>query len=111
MTVASATDYLLNLREAWAQLPAPPAKLNKKSRSKYVDEEDEEDQDTAWDWLISIVSKPSKDRKEERKKYLEKIGGRYAERYAVTHVAPSVVPNYFPTLRLIEYNITGSSVV
>ncbi|KAI0572948.1 endopolyphosphatase [Pyrenophora tritici-repentis] len=84
VTVASATDYLLNLRQAWAQLPAPPVKSNKKLRTK-----------------------SSKDRKEERKKYLEKIGGQYAERYAVTHVAPSIVPNYFPTLRIIEYNITG----
>jgi len=105
VTVASASDYLLNLREAWAQLPAPPAKSNKKSRSKNVDEG--EDGDSVWAWLVSMFGKSSKDRKEERKKYLEKIGGRYAERYAVTHVAPSVVPNYFPTLRIIEYNITG----
>ena len=110
VTVASATDYLLNLREAWAQLPAPPVKSNKKSRTKYVDQEEDEDEDeenTVWNWLTSVVSRSAKDRKEERKKYLEKIGGRYAERYAVTHVAPSVVPNYFPTLRVIEYNITG----
>lgn len=104
VTVASASDYLLSLREAWAQLPAPPAKSNKKSRSKNTDEEEEE---SVWSLLISKFSKPSKDRKEERKKYLEKIGGRYAERYAVAHVAPSIVPNYFPTLRIIEYNITG----
>jgi endopolyphosphatase len=106
VTVASASDYLLNLREAWAQLPAPPAKSNKKSRSKDFDEEEEEE-DSVWSWLVSKIWNSSKDRKEERKKYLEKIGGRYAERYAVTHVAPSVVPNYFPTLRVIEYNITG----
>ncbi|KAG9186907.1 endopolyphosphatase [Alternaria panax] len=104
VTVASASDYLLNLREAWAQLPAPPAKSNKKSRSNNIDEEEE---DSVWAWLMSKFGKSSKDRKAERKKYLEKIGGRYAERYAVTHVAPSVVPNYFPTLRIIEYNITG----
>ncbi|KAA8625177.1 endopolyphosphatase [Pyrenophora tritici-repentis] len=110
VTVASATDYLLNLRQAWAQLPAPPVKSNKKLRTKYSDEEEEEEEeqeDTVWDWLASMVSRSSKDRKEERKKYLEKIGGQYAERYAVTHVAPSIVPNYFPTLRIIEYNITG----
>jgi endopolyphosphatase len=105
VTVASASDYLLNLREAWAQLPAPPAKSNKKSRSKKFDEEEQED--SAWSWFVFKIWKSSKDRKEERKKYLEKIGGRYAERYAVTHVAPSIVPNYFPTLRIIEYNITG----
>jgi len=106
VTVASASDYLLNLREAWAQLPAPPPKSNKKSRSKNFDNEEEEEE-SMWEWLMAMVGKSPKDRKEERKKYLEKIGGRYAERYAVTHVSPSVVPNYFPTLRIIEYNITG----
>ncbi|KAF1837554.1 Endopolyphosphatase [Decorospora gaudefroyi] len=105
VTVASASDYLLNLREAWAQLPVPPAKSNKKSRSKGVN--GEEYKDSVWDWLVSKVPHRSKDGKEAKKKYLEKIGGRFAERYAVTHVAPSVVPNYFPTLRIIEYNITG----
>ncbi|KAH6861091.1 Metallo-dependent phosphatase-like protein [Alternaria rosae] len=106
VTVASASDYLLNLREAWAQLPAPPPKSDKKSRSKSFDDEEGEEE-SMWEWLMAMVGKSPKDRKEERKKYLEKIGGKYAERYAVTHVSPSVVPNYFPTLRIIEYNITG----
>lgn len=35
------------------------------------------------------------------------LGGKWAERYVLTHVSPSVVPNYFPTLRVMEYNITG----
>jgi len=34
-------------------------------------------------------------------------GGRWGERYVMTLVSPSVVPNYFPTLRVVEYNITG----
>jgi endopolyphosphatase len=105
VTVASASDYLLNLREAWAQLPAPPAKSNKKSHAKASNEDEEEE--SVWAWLMSKASKHKKDDKEERRNYLEKIGGRYAERYAVTNVAPSVVPNYFPTLRIVEYNISG----
>lgn len=36
-----------------------------------------------------------------------KIGGEWAERFMVAHVGPSVVPNYFPTLRVFEYNTTG----
>jgi endopolyphosphatase len=106
VTVASASDYLLDLREAWAQLPAPPTKSKRKSRSISVDAQGE---DSVWDWLMSKMrtSRAAKPDKSERKKYLEKIGGKYAERYSVTHVAPSVVPNYFPTLRIIEYNITG----
>lgn len=82
VTVASASDYLLDLREAWAQLPAPPSKSSKKS------------------------NKGKKD-KDDKKKYLDMIGGKFAERYSISHVAPSVVPNYFPTLRIVEYNITG----
>jgi len=38
---------------------------------------------------------------------LKKIGGEWAERYSVSLVSPSLVPNYFPTLRVVEYNITG----
>jgi endopolyphosphatase len=98
VTVASASDYLINLRQLFARLPAPPTKSNKKSRSKSV-----------WNWLSSKVPKPADGSpgKSAKREYLDKIGGKFAERYAVTHVAPSVVPNYFPTLRIIEYNITG----
>lgn len=38
---------------------------------------------------------------------LGEIGGPYAERYSVSFVNPSVIPNYFPTFRIFEYNITG----
>jgi endopolyphosphatase len=100
VTLASASDYLLDLRNVWARLPAPPAKLS-------VKDLDENEKESIWEWLMSKVSNVSKDKKEQKKKYLEEIGGRYAERYAVSHVSPSVVPNYFPTLRIIEYNITG----
>lgn len=107
VTVASASDYLLDLREAWAQLPAPP-KTTKKSRKTMFSEEEEET--STLDWLAAIITKPSsnsKTDKTDKKKYLDMIGGKFAERYSVTHVAPSVVPNYYPTLRIIEYNITG----
>ena len=104
VTLASASDYLLDLRNVWARLPAPPAKSNK-SKKQDVEEDDEEESILAW--LMPNVLKSSKDKKEQKKKYLEEIGGKYAERYAVSHVSPSVVPNYFPTLRIIEYNISG----
>lgn len=35
------------------------------------------------------------------------LGGKWGERYVMTLVSPSIVPNYFPTLRVVEYNITG----
>jgi endopolyphosphatase len=111
VTVASASDYLLDLRQAWAQLPVPPKKSNKKSNKKSHAQTNLEhgDELSAWSRFVSIwkTSKKGKADKSEKKKYLEKIGGKYAERYSVTHVSPSLVPNYYPTLRIIEYNITG----
>jgi len=44
---------------------------------------------------------------EDMEEYEKRIGGKWAERYVVANVGPSVVPNYFPTLRVFEYNITG----
>jgi endopolyphosphatase len=110
VTVASASDYLLDLREAWAQLPSPPTKSNRKSRASAVDDLEETADISIRGWVLSKFKKPSnsaKPDKSQKKKYLEEIGGKFAERYSVTHVAPSIVPNYFPTLRIIEYNITG----
>jgi endopolyphosphatase len=103
VTVASASDYLLDLREAWAQLPAPP-KAHKKSRKTMAMEDEEEISTLEW---LAVMMRNGKSNKADKKKYLDMIGGKFAERYSVTHVAPSVVPNYYPTLRIIEYNITG----
>lgn len=79
--VQNAADYLIELRESWSKLPNPP-----KGPSKKNSKEDE---------------------KQRQKKYLRKIGGEWAERYMIAHVSPSVIPNYFPSLRVIEYNTTG----
>ncbi|KKY23873.1 putative vacuolar endopolyphosphatase [Phaeomoniella chlamydospora] len=46
-------------------------------------------------------------KQEKREEFLSKIGGKWAERFSLTLVSPSIVPNYYPTLRIIEYNITG----
>ncbi|KAJ6445761.1 vacuolar endopolyphosphatase [Purpureocillium lavendulum] len=84
-SVESKSDYLMELRDEWSSLPNSAVKLL---------EEDESD-----------VSADKKGKK-KRKKY-KKIGGKYAERYQLSFVSPSVVPNFFPTLRVFEYNITG----
>jgi len=113
VTAASASDYLINLRKVWAQLPVPPARSKKlllHAKSTTGGEDDEEEETSLRRWLVSTLSRGTKgdsDTKNRKRDYLDKIGGRYAERYAVSHVAPSVVPNYFPTLRIIEYNISG----
>lgn len=77
--VNSAEDYLISLREGFSRLPQPGPPKGK-------------DALTEVDW---------------NQKYIQDIGGEYGERFTVSVVGPSVVPNYFPTLRIIEYNITG----
>ena len=92
LTIQSSADYLTELRADWSKMPQPS-----KSKSKinggvgYFNA-----------WLESLLRKKSKD-----DKYLSKIGGEWGERYSLSLVSPSVVPNYFPTLRVVEYNITG----
>ena len=81
------SDYFLQLRDEWSELPSPP-----KAKSQ--------------DWSdMALGSK--KDFKKKQKKYLKKIGGKYAERFSASFVSASVVPNLFPTMRVFEYNITG----
>ncbi|KAF2842223.1 Endopolyphosphatase [Patellaria atrata CBS 101060] len=92
ISIASASDYLLDLRKIWSKLPDPP-KLHEKEVL------------SPWQSFLEYFRKGGK--RERRKKFLDKIGGEHAERYSVSHVSPSVVPNYFPTYRIFEYNVTG----
>jgi endopolyphosphatase len=90
MSIQSKSTYLNELRKRWSELPKPPSGLsyataNEESLSK---------------------SKESKKQK-KREKFLKSIGGPWAERFSLSLVSPSVVPNYYPTLRVFEYNITG----
>ena len=85
ISVQGKDDYLGELRSLWEGIPS--------SVEKILDDEEEED-------LVSAGKK--------RKKHkFKKIGGKYAERYQLSLISPSVVPNYFPTIRVFEYNITG----
>lgn len=79
-SVQSATDYLQELRAGWAKLPK--VKLNNELQ------------------LDSAKNQNSA-------KIKDKLGGKWAERYQLSLVSPSIVPNYFPTLRIYEYNVTG----
>ena len=95
LTIQSSADYLTDLREGWSQLPDPP-KGKKKSRSGLG----------YFYHLFEDISK-KKPQKSREERFLEKIGGRWGERYSLSLVSPSVVPNYFPTMRVVEYNVTG----
>ncbi|KAH7330314.1 vacuolar endopolyphosphatase-like protein [Rhexocercosporidium sp. MPI-PUGE-AT-0058] len=87
LSIESANDYLEELRADWSSLPNPNAAFN--------------------DDRVDDLSKKHKGKKSKKDKALKKIGGPWGERFQVTHVGPSIVPNFFPTLRVIEYNISG----
>ena len=95
LTIQSTADYLTELRTGWSHIPdAPRTKSKSCSVFRFFCE------------LYRYVTR-KKPRKTKEDKYLEKIGGEWAERYSVSLVSASVVPNYFPTLRVMEYNISG----
>ena len=96
LTIESTADYLTELRSGWSQIPdAPKTKSRSSSNSGYFYN------------AIESITKKRKHKKTKEEKFLEKIGGEWAERYSLCLVSPSVVPNYFPTLRVVEYNTSG----
>ncbi|KAJ4290154.1 Endopolyphosphatase [Collariella sp. IMI 366227] len=82
LSVQSASEYLMELRDKWAKLTPPPAFTNG-------------------------VEDQSKSKKRKKGKKGKKAKDPWGERYHLSLVGPSVVPTYFPTLRVLEYNITG----
>jgi endopolyphosphatase len=102
LSIESANDYLEELREDWSGLPNPAAAI--KEAKDNVPEDSKKKK--------KKKKKGKKDKKKSKKdkkkdKTLKKIGGPWGERYSITLVSPSLVPNFFPTLRVVEYNITG----
>lgn len=98
-SIQSKGDYLVELRESWTNLPQMVA------RSLEDESQDPEINDVVDD--LGKKHKGHKKKKGKRNKNLKKIGGKYGERYHLSLVSPSVVPNYLPSLRVIEYNISG----
>ena len=95
LTTQSSANYLTELREEWAEIPSPAH--GKKNAMTGIDSINK---------IVEVYQK-RKHRKSKQEKFFDKIGGRWGERYSVTLVGPSVVPNYFPTLRVFEYSVTG----
>jgi endopolyphosphatase len=100
LTIQSANDYLEELREDWSGLPNPAAAA--------VKEAENNSPENARKKKGKKDKKSKKDKKKD--KALKKIGGPWGERYSLTLVSPSLVPNFFPTLRVVEYNTTGLEV-
>lgn len=94
LTISSAANYLEELRETWSKLPNPLSPVT----------------NTTDDTIVNSQRKGNKNKgkgKKNKDGNSEGNGGHWGERFQVTYVGPSVVPNYFPTLRVIEYNVTG----
>jgi endopolyphosphatase len=97
LSIQSASDYLEELRLKWSGLPNPSV-----AERSIIEDDDVSDSGKK-----SKKGKKGKGKKDKKDKALKRIGGPWAERYHLTHVSPSIVPNFFPTLRVIEYNLTG----
>ncbi|KAI4220108.1 MAG: hypothetical protein L6R36_007854 [Xanthoria steineri] len=92
-SIQSSAAYLTELRYGWSNLP---------------DGVEAKDVGTGTEKKKNSNKKKKKGRKSKHDEFLDKIGGQWAERYSATLVSASVVPNYFPTMRVFEYNITGA---
>jgi endopolyphosphatase len=99
ISIKSVSSYLSELRSEFAKLPDP-------SKVSLQDDEDDNDDSNEIEDLAGKKKKnPSKG--QIRKKFYKEIGGEWGERYTLSLVSASVVPNYFPSFRIIEYNTTG----
>ncbi|EEQ28702.1 Endopolyphosphatase [Microsporum canis] len=81
--------YLRRLKKQWSKLPQPP----------WAEDDD---------WEAGTEKKEHvTGYKKKLRRYYDEIDGPWAERFSVSIVSPSVIPNYFPSLRVVEYNISG----
>lgn len=87
LTIQSIDNYLIQLRTRWSRIP---------SASGF--------EERALSGAEPDKTQPKKSKKDT---FYDKIGGPWGERYSLTLVSASVVPNYFPTIRVFEYNTTG----
>lgn len=97
LTINSAADYLEELRDDWSKLPNPSLAISDQTTSDGEDLVESEKK----------KEKKKKGKKSKKDKALKEIGGQWGERFQLSTISPSVVPNFFPTLRVFEYNITG----
>ncbi|CAK7214403.1 Endopolyphosphatase [Sporothrix curviconia] len=101
LDVLSTADYLQELRDGWSKLPKPQA-------IETGDAAVDAAVDAAEDASDSQVDAEKKKKKKNKKKFKgPKLSKEFSERYQVAFVSPSIVPNYLPSLRVVEYNITG----
>lgn len=94
MNIAATADYLVELRSQFAKIP-PVVRSSS-------DIEDFQGKMTLTQKVLSLFKK-----KKDDQQPLKEIGGPYCERYSISLIGASIVPNYFPSIRVVEYNISG----
>jgi len=94
MSISATTDYLVELRNQFAKIP-PVENISDIATFEHKDT-------TLTQKVLSLF----KDKKDDQKP-LDEIGGPYAERFSISLIGASIVPNYFPSIRVVEYNISG----
>ncbi|KAI5285374.1 Endopolyphosphatase [Ascosphaera acerosa] len=104
VAAAAAASGNDSLRPAGGQYTDPDELiLNNKGRAKYLNKLRKQ-----WSKLpLSRGDPPDDESDKKRKKREAALGGPFGERYGVSLVSPSIIPNYYPTIRVIEYNISG----
>lgn len=92
MNIATTADYLADLRSQFAKIPpvVNPSIV-----------EDFQGEMPLTQKTLSLFKRKG------NQKPLKEIGGPYCERYSVSLIGASVVPNYYPSIRVVEYNISG----
>lgn len=101
-TIAAKAQYLKELRSKWSSLPQPPP-----GHSYLTPEFHDPPSDVPETEKKKKKKKKKPGKKKQVEKFLKEIGGPWGERFSLSLDSPSVVPNFFPTLRIVEYNITG----
>lgn len=85
-------SYLKSMRAQWAKLPS----LSKQKRMS-------EELQCPESHGRSNISTSMKGKKKGQKKHRDVWG----ERYGLSLVSPSIIPTYFPSIRVFSYNISG----
>ncbi|KAL2118945.1 hypothetical protein VTJ04DRAFT_5904 [Mycothermus thermophilus] len=100
VSIQGVDDYFLELRAQWAKLVPPPREPRKKGGNG-------EEPPAETENVKGGNKKKKKKGKKKRPKKKPDPKDPWGERYHLSLVSPSVVPTYFPSLRVYEYNITG----
>ncbi|KAJ9647743.1 Endopolyphosphatase [Coniosporium tulheliwenetii] len=92
ISAASASDYLIDLRDIWAKIPRASSLDEATADSEEAVSETE--YSSFWDRVRQTVAHKKRQKKHK--------GGKKKK-----SPHDKIVPNYFPTLRIFEYNVTG----